>query len=66
MNCAAPEIAAAEFFWDKLLSGAVMILDDYGGWRRYLAQKAAFDKFAAERGGQVLCLPTGQGMLFKL
>jgi O-methyltransferase len=30
MNCAAPEIAAAEYFWPKLSTGAVMLLDDYG------------------------------------
>ena len=30
MNNAFPEIAAAEYFWDKVVSGAVMLLDDYG------------------------------------
>lgn len=30
MNCAAPEIAAVEFFWDKLETGAIVLLDDYG------------------------------------
>ena len=35
MNCVEPEIAAAEFFWDKLVSGAVMVLDDYG-WRKHI------------------------------
>jgi O-methyltransferase len=30
MNIVQPEIAAMEFFWDKLVSGAVVILDDYG------------------------------------
>ncbi len=29
MNCAAPEIAAGEFFWDKLVTGAVIVLVDY-------------------------------------
>lgn len=31
MNAAAPEIAAAEYFWPKMVSGAVIVLDDYGG-----------------------------------
>ena len=30
MNVAEPEIAAANYFWDKLVPGAVVILDDYG------------------------------------
>jgi hypothetical protein len=64
MNCAAPEIAAAEYFWDKLVPGAVMILDDYG-WTRHYEQKMAFDCFAARKGVMVLALPTGQGLIFK-
>ena len=64
LNCAAPEIAAAEYFWEKLASGAVMLLDDYG-WNRHIEQKHAFDQFAAQRCVQVLPLPTGQGLIFK-
>lgn len=64
MNCAEPEIAAAEYFWDKLVSGAVVILDDYG-WEGHIVQKRAFDQFAQQRGVQVLALPTGQGLIFK-
>lgn len=64
MNCIEPEIAAAEFFWDKLSSGAVIVLDDYG-WRQHIGQKQAFDKFAAARGVLVLALPTGQGIIIK-
>jgi hypothetical protein len=66
MNCVAPEIAAAEFFWDKLVSGAVMLLDDYGsGSTRHIAQKHGFDAFAAKHGVLVLPLPTGQGLIVK-
>jgi len=64
MNTRDPEIAAAEFFWDKLVSGAIMIVDDYG-WRKHYEQKIAFDEFARYRGVQVLPLPTGQGLIFK-
>ncbi|HJU15697.1 MAG TPA: TylF/MycF/NovP-related O-methyltransferase [Stellaceae bacterium] len=64
MNNAAPEIAAAEYFWDRLISGGIIVLDDYG-WRKHINQKIAFDKFADERGVKVLCLPTGQGLIFK-
>jgi O-methyltransferase len=64
MNVVIPEIAAAEYFWDRLVSGAVMILDDYGH-APHVEQKHAFDAFAAERQVQVLLLPTGQGLIFK-
>ncbi len=64
MNVVIPEIAAAEHFWDRLVPGAAMILDDYGHLP-YVAQKHAFDAFAADRDVQVLLLPTGQGLIFK-
>lgn len=64
MNCVAPEIAAAEYFWGRLSSGAVIVLDDYG-WARHITQKKAFDQFATDRAVQVLPLPTGQGIIIK-
>lgn len=64
MNCVAPEIAAAEYFWDKLTSGAAMILDDYG-WAKHILQKRAFDEFAKRKGVDILSLPTGQGLILK-
>jgi len=64
MNCVEPEIAAAEYFWSRLSSGAVIVLDDYG-WSGHILQKEAFDRFAVERGVQVLSLPTGQGVIIK-
>lgn len=65
MNVMEPEIAAARFFWDKLSSGAVMLLDDYGFGEAYRRQKEAFNLFAKERGVPILLLPTGQGMILK-
>jgi O-methyltransferase len=65
MNCAEPEIAAAEFFWDRLVSGAAIVLDDYACGKWYVGQKEAFDMFAKARGVRVLALPTGQGLIFK-
>ena len=64
MNAAAPEIAAAEFFWPKMVSGAVMVLDDYG-WPHHEVQKRELDAFAARHGVRVLPVPTGQGLIFK-
>ncbi|MBO9701641.1 MAG: class I SAM-dependent methyltransferase [Sporocytophaga sp.] len=64
MNCAEPEIAAARFYWDKIVRGGVVILDDYG-FPKHIEQKKAFDKFAKEKDVQILSLPTGQGIIIK-
>lgn len=64
MNNAAPEIAAAEHFWDRLVPGGIIILDDYG-WKKNINQKLAFDRFAEARNVRVFSLPTGQGLLVK-
>jgi len=64
LNCAAPERAALEYFWDRLTPGAVVLLDDYG----YLGQdcqRQAIDSAAESLGFEVLSLPTGQGLILK-
>ena len=64
MNCAKPEIDAATFFWDKLVRGAMVLLDDYA-YVGFEEQKKAFDKFALAREIKILSLPTGQGLVIK-
>lgn len=64
MNCAQPEIEAAEFFWDKLSPGAAIILDDYG-FTEYAVQKREFDAFANRKNVTILTIPTGQGLILK-
>ncbi|MGH8163034.1 MAG: TylF/MycF/NovP-related O-methyltransferase, partial [Rhodanobacteraceae bacterium] len=64
MNILLPEIAALDFFWDRLLPGGIVLLDDYG-WASHADQRAGFDAFARAQGTLVLTLPTGQGMLIR-
>ncbi len=64
MNVVIPEVAAAEYFWDKMVPGAIILLDDYG-WKGHDSQKIGFDKFAKERDVKILSLPTGQGIIIK-
>ena len=64
MNIVAPERAAIEFFWPKLVPGAIVILDDYA-WRTHEEQLRAMDEFAAKQGVTILTLPTGQGIMIK-
>jgi O-methyltransferase len=64
MNSVEPEIAAMYHFWDKVVSGGVIILDDYG-FPMHKNQKMAFDAFVKEKEQHILCLPTGQGIIIK-
>ncbi len=64
MNCVEPEIAAAEFFWERIVSGGFMLLDDYGH-PRHVGQKRAFDEFAGRKKVKILHLPTEQGLIIK-
>jgi hypothetical protein len=64
MNVTKPEIDAMEYFWDKLVSGAVLIHDDYG-FPQHINQKHAVDAFAKQKNVPVLSLPTGQAIIFK-
>lgn len=64
MNNAEAEVGALERLFDKVVTGAIIIFDDYG-WRGYREQKIGEDAFLAEHGLQVLELPTGQGLAIK-
>jgi macrocin-O-methyltransferase TylF-like protien len=64
MNCAPPEVEALTYFWERLVAGAPVLLDDYA-YFGYAPQKLAMDDFARERGVSVCSLPTGQGLIIK-
>ena len=64
LNDVTAELAALEFFYDRLTPGGSIVLDDYG-WLAYRDQKLAEDAFLSTRGASVLELPTGQGLLIK-
>ncbi|MEE8332381.1 MAG: TylF/MycF/NovP-related O-methyltransferase [Alphaproteobacteria bacterium] len=64
LNDVAAELGALEFFYDRVVPGGSIVLDDYG-WLHYRNQKLAEDKWLAGRGVSVLELPTGQGLLIK-
>lgn len=64
LNCAPPEVAALEHFWERLSKGAPVLLDDYA-YHGYHHQKYAMDDLAKRLGGTIVSLPTGQGLLIK-
>jgi len=64
MNSYIPEKDALEFFWPKLVSGGIVIFDDYG-FPGHELQKESHDKFASENNLLIYTSPTGQGILIK-
>jgi hypothetical protein len=64
MNCAFPERAALEWFWDRLGRGGIVLFDDYA-YFGHEEQMRAIDEAAARLGADVLSLPTGQGLILK-
>lgn len=64
MNSVVPEVEALNYFWDKIVQGGVIILDDYG-YPGCEDQKEAHDKFAKSKNVEILSLPTCQGIIIK-
>ncbi len=64
MNCSLPEVAALNFFWDKLSPGAFILLDDYA-YIGHESQKKALDSVAKTQKSHIASLPSGQGLLIK-
>lgn len=64
MNCAMPEYAALTHFWPKMVSGGIVVFDDYE-FIGFENQRIAADRFAESVGVKILTLPTSQGILIK-
>jgi O-methyltransferase len=64
MNCAAPELAAVEYFWDRIVPGGMIVLDDYG-FNLHDEQKQGHDALGKKLGYTILAMPTGQGLIVK-
>lgn len=64
MNNTLPEIAALDYFWQRIVPSGIIVLDDYG-FPQHILQKNAFDAFAKKVGHEIFAMPTGQGILIK-
>ncbi len=64
MNVVFPEKAAIEFFWDKMVTGGVVLLDDYG-YINHDPQQDYFDEFCRKRNCVPIQIPTGQAIIIK-
>jgi hypothetical protein len=65
LNQAPAEIAALNHLFDRLVPGAILILDDYEWAGVYRPQKLAEDPWFDARRYRVMPLPTGQGLVVK-
>lgn len=65
MNSVVAEMAAIEYFWEKIVPGGIIILDDYSYSVVYSAQRIAWNEWAQKQGVSILTLGTGQGLIIK-
>jgi O-methyltransferase len=65
MNNAYPEVEAIKFFWKKIVTSGVILLDDYAYSPEYKIQKESIDELGEKIGFSVITLPTGQGLIIK-
>ena len=59
-----PEVEALRFFWPRIPTGGIVLLDDYA-YYGHDAQGDAMDAVARELGAEIAVLPTGQGLIVK-
>lgn len=64
LNQVYAEKEVIELLWDKLSTGAIVVIDDYG-WLGHDLQYAMWNEFAAKHNRYIASLPTGQGILIK-
>lgn len=65
LNNAEGEIAVLEALFHRMVSGGIVILDDYEWSGIYRTQKKEEDAWFAARNYRVMPLPTGQGLVIK-
>ena len=64
MNYSVPEVAALEFFWEKIVKGGIILLDDYA-YKGHNDQYHAMNMLAKKLNFEILSTPTGQGIIIK-
>lgn len=64
LNVAAPELAALEILYDRMVPGGMIVFDDFG-FRRYRDSHDAETAFLQSKGDVIWESPTGQGLFIK-
>lgn len=65
LNHAEYEIAVMDALFDRVVTGGIIVLDDYEWSGPYRRQKILEDKWLSARDYRVFPLPTGQGLVLK-
>ena len=64
LNSTKPTIDCLNHFFPKLISGGVILFDDYG-WNNHKDTKHTVDEFFADKPGILMHLPTAQAIYFR-
>jgi hypothetical protein len=64
LNSAQYEKQTIEALWERLVPGAMVVIDDYA-FIEHVAQYEMWNAFAKSKGRMILTVPTGQGLLQK-
>jgi hypothetical protein len=64
LNSSIPTIASLDYFWDRLLPGGLVLLDDFA-WPGYEDTRTEVEKWSEHRGLDILQFPTGQALITK-
>ncbi len=64
LNSALPTLAALDYFWGRLVSGGIVLFDDFA-WPGYEDTREKIEAWSDARGVQILHLPTGQAIITK-
>jgi hypothetical protein len=65
LNAAAPSRSSLEFFYEKMLPGGIFLFDDYA-IHDHTETKRVVDAFFQDKEVNLIQLPTGQSMVFKI
>lgn len=65
LNASAPTMDSLKEFFPKMPAGGVILFDDYAG-KGFAETRKAIDAFFKDKRGQLLHMPTGQAVFFKV
>ena len=64
LNSSIPTIASLEYFWERLLPGGLLLLDDFA-WPGYEETRIKVEQWCLDRQLDILQFPTGQALVTK-
>lgn len=64
LNAASPEVQSVRILWDRIVPGAIILLDDFGS-PEFSESRKAMTQLSKELSFEILGIPTGQGLIIK-